>query len=277
MMQPYIAYTFTVHPNEPWSEILLAALSELPFESFEFTPIGLNAYIPKKLWTKNILASITLFQNSEVNISYTLETIASANWNAEWETGFSPIEIDDRCVVRAHFHPKTDAPFELVITPRMSFGTGHHETTQMMLKYVLDLSVEDSSILDMGCGTGILAILAAKRGAQIIHGIDNDSNCVANSKENAVQNNQEDIAFWTDENPPEQEDCYDFIFANINKNVLLNQMPNYLFCLKPGGHLILSGFFVADVPELVEQATVLGLRKRSEKAIEKWAALHFTF
>lgn len=275
-MQEYIAYSFTIHPKEPWSEILLAVLSELPFESFEFTSVGLNAFIEKSKWTENILNTVDLFENRAVEIGYRLETIGSKNWNAEWEANFSPIVIDDRCVIRAHFHEPTSAPLELIITPRMSFGTGHHETTQMMLVYLLDLPIAQSRVLDIGCGTGILSILAAKRGAQIVHGIDNDTNCVGNSKENAQQNHQNKIEFWVDEEPPDTIDYYDFIFANINKNVLLKQLPKYVSCLKQKGHLILSGIFVSDAQNVIQKANEFGLSKKSEKEVKQWAAIHFT-
>lgn len=275
-MQAYIAYSFTIKPKEPWAEILLAALAELPFESFEFTAGGLNAYIPKSKWSENILDNVDLLKNSVVEIRYTLETIASKNWNAQWEAEFSPIQIDTRCAVRAHFHKPTLAPIELIITPRMSFGTGHHETTQMMLTYVLDLPVTQSRVLDMGCGTGILAILASKRGAEMVHGIDNDFNCVANSKENAQQNDQNEIEFWIDQAPPVAANCYDFIFANINKNVLLEQVPKYVSCLRKGGHLILSGFFVSDMQLITQKANESGLTKQSEKENKQWAAIHYT-
>jgi ribosomal protein L11 methyltransferase len=276
MTQNYIALYFNVVPVEPWAEILLAELTVLPFESFEFTATGLNAFIPESLWHENLLDDLHLLDHAEVRITYTQKNIPAENWNARWESEFSPLYIDDRCVVRADFHPPSEAPLELVITPRMSFGTGHHQTTQMMLNYGLDLNVKDSTVLDMGCGTGILAILAAKREALEVHGIDHDANCVSNSQENALRNGQKNIQFWQDEVPPQQENSYDFIFANINKNVILSQLADYYFCLKPKGHLILSGFFVSEISNISEKAESLGFELASTKENEQWAAIDFT-
>ena len=275
MTQNYISYSFKISPKEPWTDILLATLSTLPFESFEMTVDGLEAYIAENDWYENILEDIELLKNDEVSIAFEQKSIATENWNANWEAEFLPIQISDHCVVRADFHPSTGLPLELVITPKMSFGTGHHQTTQMMLNYGLEMKLENKVVLDMGCGTGILAILAAKKGANVVHGIDNDANCVLNSQENAQRNNQNKIIFSQSDTPPKKEEFYDYIFANITKNVLSEHLQFYYKCLKVGGSLVLSGIFITDILELTKKATAIGLNKESIKENMSWAAIHF--
>jgi len=162
----YIEYDFTVSPTEMGAEILMAELAEVGFDSFEDTPIGIKAYIPKDSWNEQILEDIYLLSNPEFTISYQITEIEQVNWNEEWEKNFSPIVVEDLCTVRANFHPVPNTRYDIVITPKMSFGTGHHETTYMMLQQLLPLSLEGTKVLDMGCGTGILAIMAGVRGGR---------------------------------------------------------------------------------------------------------------
>ena len=274
-MQNYISYSFKISPKEPWTDILLATLSSLPFESFEITVDGLDAYIAENEWFEGIQENIELLNNNEVFIDFEQKTITAENWNANWESEFLPIQISDHCVVRADFHPSTELPLELVITPKMSFGTGHHQTTQMMLNYALEMKLKNKVVLDMGCGTGILAILAAKKAANIVHGIDIDANCVLNSQENAKRNKQNKIIFRQSDTPPKEEEFYDYIFANITKNVLSQHLKSYYKCLKIGGSLIISGIFISDILELSKKAKALGLIKESIKENMLWAAMHF--
>jgi len=196
MQNLYIGYHFKVEPKELGSEILIAELGELPFDSFIETENGFSAYIPKENWTENILEDIYILNNPEFKISYTIEEIEQKNWNAEWEKNFDPIDVDGLCHVRAPFHPKTDAKYDIVIEPKMSFGTGHHETTHMMIQHLLEMDVEGLKTLDMGCGTAILAILAEMKGAQPIDAIDIDNWCYLNSIENAERNNCKHISVY---------------------------------------------------------------------------------
>ena len=185
----YIEYDFTVSPTEMGAEILTAELAEVGFDSFVDTPTGVKAYISKDLWREDILEDIYLLSNPEFTISYQVTEIEQVNWNEEWEKNFSPIVVENLCTVRANFHPIPSTLYDIVITPKMSFGTGHHETTYMMLQQLIPLSLQEVKVLDMGCGTGILAIMAALRGAHDITAIDIDPWCVENATENVQQNN----------------------------------------------------------------------------------------
>ena len=183
-MDTYLGLHFRVFPKEPWTEILFAQLQNLPFESFEITKNGINAYIKELEFRESLLNKIDLFSNDAIKIELKSRKIPFENWNLKWEKNFKPIEIDSNCVIRADFHEKFGKKYELVINPRMSFGTGHHETTFMMMKFALKINLKDKSILDMGCGTSILAILASKLGADKIDAIDNNPACIESSKEN---------------------------------------------------------------------------------------------
>ncbi|HOD11451.1 MAG TPA: 50S ribosomal protein L11 methyltransferase, partial [Flavobacterium sp.] len=196
MSNIYLGYNFTVEPKELGSEILIAELGEKPFESFIETDNGFIAYIQKDLWSSNILDDIYLLTSPEFTISYIVEEIDQVNWNEEWEKNFEPIDVDGKCHVRAPFHPKTNAEFDIVIEPKMSFGTGHHETTHMMIQHLLETEVTNMKTLDMGCGTAILAILAEMKGAKPIDAIDIDNWCYLNSIENCERNNCNQISVF---------------------------------------------------------------------------------
>ena len=189
MSNVYLGYHFTIEPKELGSEILIAELGELPFESFVESEFGVTAFIQKQLWTESILEEVFVLNSPQFTISYTIEEIDQVNWNEEWEKNFDPIDVDGQCHVRAPFHPKTNAEYDIIIEPKMSFGTGHHETTHMMIQHVLEIDVTNMKTLDMGCGTAILAILAEMKGAQPIDAIDIDNWCYLNSIENAERNN----------------------------------------------------------------------------------------
>ena len=168
MSNIYIGYHFTIEPLELGSEILIAELGETAFESFIETETGISAFVQKDLWTEDILNDIYILENPEFKINYTFEEIEQVNWNEEWEKNFSPIDVDGICHVRAPFHEPTNATFEIVIEPKMSFGTGHHETTHMVIQHLLELELTNKKTMDMGCGTAILAILAEMKGAKQI-------------------------------------------------------------------------------------------------------------
>ena len=190
----YIAYNFTVAPVEPASEILIAELGNVGFESFVENENGVVAYIQKNEWNAAILEDIFILKSDEFQIEFSKKEVAQTNWNAEWEKNFNPIEVDDLVSVRAPFHKNISLKYDIVIEPKMSFGTGHHETTHMMIQHLLHMDVKGKSVLDMGCGTGILAILAEKLGATNLDAIDIDNWCYVNSLENVARNHCKNIS-----------------------------------------------------------------------------------
>jgi ribosomal protein L11 methyltransferase len=244
----YLGYHFTVEPKEMGSEILVAELGEKPFESFIETEFGVTAYIQKQFWTKDILDDVYIMSSPEFTISYQVEEIEQVNWNEEWEKHFEPIDVDGRCHVRAPFHPESGAEYEIVIEPKMSFGTGHHETTHMMIQHLLETDVKGLKTLDMGCGTAILAILAEMKGAGPTDAIDIDHWCYLNSIENAERNGCTQIAVHQGDASLLEGKRYDLIIANINRNILLADMNAYAGCLNKDGLLLLSGFYEEDIP-----------------------------
>ena len=275
MSNIYIGYHFTIEPIELGSEILIAELGEKAFESFIETETGISAYVQKDLWSKTILEDIQILDNPEFKINYTFEEIEQVNWNEEWEKNFEAIEVDGKCHVRAPFHEKTDAEYDIVIEPKMSFGTGHHETTHMMIQHILETDFTNKKTLDMGCGTAILAILAEMKGAQPIDAIDIDNWCYLNSIENAERNNCKHISVYEGDASLLVGKKYDIIIANINRNILLNDMQQYVDCLNENGILFLSGFYTEDIPVISESCTSKGLTYVKQFERNNWVALKF--
>ena len=271
----YIEYNFTVSPTEMGAEILMAELAEVGFDSFEDTPTGIKAYIPKDSWNEHILQDIYLLSNPEFTISYQITEIEQVNWNEEWEKNFSPIVVEDLCTVRANFHPVPNTRYDIVITPKMSFGTGHHETTYMMLQQLLPLSLEGAKVLDMGCGTGILAIMAALRGARDITAIDIDPWCVENATENVQQNDCSFITIKEGDVSLIAGEQYNLILANINRNILLSDIPAYTQALLPLGLLLVSGFYVEDLPAIKAKCQKIGLTYLSHIERNRWVSAKF--
>jgi ribosomal protein L11 methyltransferase len=275
MSNIYLAYHFSVEPKELGSEILIALLGEKPFESFIETDNGFSAFIQKDLWTKNILDDITFLHNPEFTISHSIEEIDQVNWNEEWEKNFEAIDVDGKCHVRAPFHPKTNAQFDIVIEPKMSFGTGHHETTHMMIQHLLETDVANMKTLDMGCGTAILAILAEMKGAKPIDAIDIDNWCYLNSIENAERNNCTEITVYEGDAALLKDKKYDLIIANINRNILLADMQQYANCLNKDGILLLSGFYTEDIPFIDASCTEKGLTYVKKFERNNWTSLKY--
>ncbi|MDD2986474.1 50S ribosomal protein L11 methyltransferase [Flavobacterium sp.] len=276
MSNTYLGYHFTVEPKELGCEILVAELGQKAFESFIETDFGVSAFVQKALWDETILEDIYILTSDEFKISYTVEEIEQVNWNEEWEKNFEPIEVDGKCHVRAPFHPKTTAPFDIVIEPKMSFGTGHHETTHMMIQHLLETEVTNKKTLDMGCGTAILAILAEMKGAKPIDAIDIDEWCYLNSIENAARNNCHEISVYEGDASLLEGRKYDLIIANINRNILLNDLAIYVSCLNEKGLLFLSGFYREDIPAIDACCVELGLKL--EKTLERnnWVSLKYS-
>lgn len=275
MSNIYLGFHFTIEPKELGSEILIAELGELPFESFIDSEFGIVAFIQKELYVENSLDELFVLNSPEFTISYKMEEIAPVNWNKEWENNFDPIDVDGKCHVRAPFHPKTDAEFDIIIEPKMSFGTGHHETTHMMIQHLLEMDVTGMKTLDMGCGTAILAILAEMKGAQPIDAIDIDNWCYLNSIENAERNNCKHITVYEGDADLLNGKKYDLIIANINRNILLNDMQDYVYCLNPGGTLLLSGFYEEDFHYIDESCTEKGLTYVKKLQRNNWISLKY--
>jgi ribosomal protein L11 methyltransferase len=268
----YTHYSLTITPAEPGTDILIAMLSDIGFESFEVNEAGCDAYIQTELENEALVKELHF---DDFTFSYERKEIPKINWNEEWEKNFNPVCVDDLVCIRAHFHEKSvEAKHDIIITPKMSFGTGHHDTTWLVCKTLFEIDFTNKTVLDMGCGTGILAILAKQLGAENITGIDIDDWSIENSIENAGINFIDDILFLKgDATLLPAIETYDCIIANINKNVLKKDMATYFACLKTKGTLLLSGFFTADVEELKALATTLGFVFVTSYAKNEWAVV----
>ncbi len=274
----YIEVNITLGQNDPFRDLLVDALgNEGPYDSFVETSTGLKAYVQESLfdedWLKEQLADI----EEMTSCSYTFENLPDKNWNEEWEKQHKPVLVEaangKRVWVRAPFHEhRSDVDYEIEIEPKMSFGTAHHQTTYMMLSYLTELELAGQRVLDMGCGTAVLAILAKIRGAEYVEAIDIDewayNNAIENAQRNGVALNVRigDASLLTDQQ-------FDLIIANINRNILLNDMAAYAKVLAQGGTLLLSGFYESDVPVLQQHAEALGLQLQQQKVRQSWAAL----
>lgn len=271
----YIGYDFKVSPLQPAVEILIAELGYAGFESFVENQDGVTAYIQKDEWRAGILDTIQVLDSDEFQITFEFNEIEQTNWNAEWEKNFKPIIVDNQVTVRAPFHDKSETTYDLVIEPKMSFGTGHHETTHMMIQHILKNDFKDKSVLDMGCGTGVLAILAEKVGANKLDAIDIDNWCYVNSLENVERNNCKKISVYEGDVKLLDGKNYDIIIANINRNILLADIPAYKKSLNQNGYLFLSGFYKEDIPMIESKCNedMLKLQEIIEKG--QWVSLKF--
>ena len=271
----YIGYTFIVEPVQPGTEILIAELGFSGFESFVETPDGVIAYIQEADHFPTILDSVQILSSDEFAITYKFETIAQTNWNAEWEKNFNPIVVDNQCAIRAPFHEPFNVKYDIVIEPKMSFGTGHHETTHMMIQHILASDFTNKSVLDMGCGTGVLAILAEKKGARLLEAIDIDNWCYLNSLENVSRNDCHHINVLEGDASLLKGKQFDVIIANINRNILLNDLSTYVTCLNENGSLFLSGFYDSDCELIESTCDALNLKFEHKLKRNNWVALKF--
>ncbi|MDA0773617.1 MAG: 50S ribosomal protein L11 methyltransferase [Bacteroidetes bacterium] len=276
MALPYHAFIFEITPLEPAREILIAELATLGFESFEETETGLQAYIPITTNDPPILEDVSILKHPEFEIRYTYNRIEPENWNAIWERDFQKVYVGADCLVRAPFHNSENKAYEIVISPKMSFGTGHHETTSMMLAYLMETNCKALHVLDMGSGTGVLAILAEKRGAVKIDAIDIDPWCYENCQENTLLNACSKITAHQG-TADDISGTYDIILANINRNILVEDLPKYVQSMAVDGQLFLSGFYQEDLPLIQKVASENGLVFDSYKENNKWVAAKFLY
>ena len=271
----YIEFNFKVTPLQPASDILLAELGELGFDSFVETEDGLQAYILEEYYKEDLLKYVFVLNNPEFEITYNTKIIEQVNWNAEWEKNFTPIVVSDNCRVRAPFHDKGNEEYDIIIEPKMSFGTGHHATTHMMIQHILKDDFIGKKVLDMGCGTAVLAILAEMRGAEPLDAIDIDEWCYLNSIENAERNNCTKITVEQGDASLLSNRKYDIIIANINRNILLNDMKTYANCLSKDGIIYLSGFYDEDLDLIKSECTNQGLTYVNHYVKDQWVAAKF--
>jgi ribosomal protein L11 methyltransferase len=271
----YIEYNFTVTPKEPAIEILIAELGNVGFESFVENEAGVTAYIQKQDWHTAILEDIYVLNSKEFSIEFNQNEVAQTNWNAEWEKNFESIQVDDLVSIRAPFHDNPNLKYDIVIEPKMSFGTGHHETTHMMVQHLLKLDLKNKKVLDMGCGTGILAIFAEMKGANPIDAIDIDNWCYENSLENIDRNNCKNISVFEGDSSLLINKKYDVIIANINRNILLMDMEIYTNCLHKNGILLLSGFYKEDIAIIDVEVAKYNLKLETFIEKNNWVALKY--
>ena len=276
----YIEVNFTITANESADinaqmarEILVAELGALNFESFVNTDTGLQAYVQEADFVEEEVSDLYILHNPDFSITMKVVTIEQQNWNAEWEKNFEPIEVDGKCIVRAPFHDKKEVDFDIVIEPKMSFGTGHHETTHQMIAQLLNMDVSGKRVLDMGCGTGILAILSCMKGAISITGIDIDEWAYENTLENIRKNKCSQIIVKQGGAELLNNCSYDVILANINRNILLNDMEAYTKTMRTGSQIAFSGFYTSDISHIDTKARTLGLRLLRQSEKNNWAAL----
>src|SRR5690606_34345408 len=258
-------------------DVLMHDLADIGFETFESHDEGFDAYIASEQLDLQALESLLIHQPVGFEVMYAVREILPQNWNAVWESNFEPVVVADKCYVRATFHPsKPDYPYEIVIDPKMAFGTGHHQTTSLVMCYMLEESFEGKEVLDMGCGTGILAILAAKMGASRVWAIDNDPVCIDSVVENMALNHTPAIIAKCGTADLIADKKFDVILANINRNVLLDQLNRYAESLREGGILYVSGFYDGDDLEALRTAGAdYALEYDNHRVLDGWAAACF--
>ncbi len=274
----YNKITINITPFQNWlRDVLTARLGEVGFESFVETETGFEAFIPVKSFNEENLNFVLNEFRDDFTFSVSEEIIKSQNWNEVWEKNyFKPLVVAGECVIRAPFHTEyPKAKYEIIIEPNMAFGTGNHETTSLVIESILENNFDEKSVLDMGCGTGILGILASIKGAKSITAIDIDEWSYNGTKENAILNNIKNIDVKLGDASLLGNEKYDIIFANIHKNILLNDMQSYVSVLKPGGVLIMSGFYTEDITEIKTKAESLGLIDIGFKTRNNWVAHSF--
>lgn len=265
----------TVRCIVEFSEILQAEISEAGFDTFMEIENGFEAYAEQENFNKEVLHGILQKYSAITPLTFCLDKIEKKNWNEEWEKSYEPVIVTDSVIIRASFHqPAKNYPFDIIITPKMSFGTGHHQTTHLMVMTQLEMDHKNKIVMDAGCGTAVLAIMASKLGAKKIEAFDIDEWSVINGQENAEINQCNNITIRQGKiSELTFEDYFDIILANINKNILLQEMHQYAASLKPGGLLLLSGFYENDIPDLLQSAAQYKLQQVTSHERESWVSL----
>ncbi|WP_158860881.1 50S ribosomal protein L11 methyltransferase [Lunatibacter salilacus] len=269
----YLVCKITCLPE--YGEILMAELADIGFDSFMESPQGIEAYIQEGTFDQAALDEVIAKYAAQTALSVVTELMPRINWNEEWEKNYDPIMVGKQVYVRASFHPeRTDFAHEIIINPKMSFGTGHHATTHLMLEFLLELDLAGKTVLDVGSGTGILAIMAHKMGATTVEAFDIDDWCVDNGNENFTLNGLHDLKMGLGTiREVSPSGPYDVILANINKNVLLDEMGQYASILSPTGMLLISGFYEHDIPDIMQKAQLLDLKINHQRIRNNWAAI----
>lgn len=273
----YIEIKVIIDPVNIARDIVVAELGEIGFESFVESNEGVDAYIQESMFDEDLMKSLNSFNHAYFKIEYTKNIIQNQNWNEVWEQSFEPINVNNKCMVRAPFHQAiVTIEHDIIIEPKMSFGTGHHETTFLMIQELLEMDLTNKNILDMGCGTGVLAILAEQKKAEKILAVDIDDWAYENTLDNIIKNNCSKIEVLKGGAECIKNKKFDVIIANINRNILLQDLTNYTNSLNNNGHILLSGFFSSDEDLLIEEATKNGLKLSNKKSKNDWTLLHLT-
>jgi len=274
----YYKIAIEITPFEEWlRDVLAAQLGIIGFDSFMETDTGIEAFIPVANFSDAEMEYVLNAFQDDFTFSINKEIIKSQNWNEVWEKNyFKPLVINNECVIRAPFHTEYQkAKYEIIIEPNMAFGTGNHETTTLMIETILENEMENKNILDMGCGSGILGILASMKGAKKVTAIDIDEWSYKGANENAALNKIENMVVKQGDAYLPGNEKFDIVFANIHKNVLINDLPAYSEVLQPGGLLIMSGFYTEDIAEIKPKAESLGLKDNGFKTKNNWVAYSF--
>jgi len=276
----YYEWNITLEPLEPWNEVIVAELGDMGFDSFVQTEMGVQAYVPANTFQDIDTLRLKVMQDFQERADFCSiqqELIPHQNWNAEWEAHFEPVFVEDLLIIRAPFHQVESANADTIcvtVQPQMSFGTGHHQTTWLMSKTMFALMVSGKKVLDLGSGTGVLAILSEKLGAAEVLGVDIEAWSVENAVENAAKNDCDHCRFVLGDIESIENLRFDCILANINMNVLLRHLPDYSKALPSGGDLLLSGFFETDIPQLRLAAMGYDLELMAQFTKDEWACLH---
>ncbi len=274
MSQTYQIVAIELDQTEPWRDVLIAELSAIAYEAFEETENGCKAFILQSDFQEAALKEVVSKYEALVNIQYRLEIQEEQNWNEVWESNFQKVEIDNRLLIHAPFHEvDKEYQYQILMEPKMAFGTGHHETTSLVAACMLDMELKDKEVLDFGCGTGILAILAKMMGAKEVLAVDNDRWAYENTIENAEANQVDIKAALGDEQSLPTPVLYDIILANINRNFLTANLSKLADSLKANAYLLISGFLSSDIAAMSQLSLDLGLSIEGEYTKNKWVVL----